>query len=185
MLTIPNLLTFLRFLLVPCFLFASIRGMFVAAFFLFVSAAITDVFDGMIARRLNQRSRLGAILDPLADKTMMICGYLFYTFGAGVRLRLPGWLTFTVFIRDFAIVACVYLLYTRTNLKRFPPTVYGKASTVVQAFTLAWVIFVNAFSPRLPMAVSGVLFRVALLVTLYSGWDYLRRGEGMVEDGLT
>ena len=80
MLTIPNILTFARLLLVPCFLFASMRGMYVAAFVIFVTAAVTDILDGMIARRLNQRSRLGALLDPAADKTLMVCGFLFYTF---------------------------------------------------------------------------------------------------------
>jgi len=180
-LTIPNLLTLLRLILVPCFLFASMRGMFMAAFVLFVTAAVTDVFDGMIARRLNQRSKLGAILDPAADKTMMICGYLFYTFGSDVRLRLPGWVTFTVFIRDFAILSFAYLLYTRMNIKRFPPSVYGKASTVLQALALAWNIGVNAFAPGL-IWVADILYRVVVVITLYSGWDYLRRGERMLVD---
>ncbi len=181
MFTIPNLLTLLRLLLVPCFLVASVRGMFLAALVLFVTAAITDVFDGMIARRLNQRSKLGAILDPAADKTMMICGYLYYTFGSNVRLRLPGWITFTVFIRDFAILAFAYLLYTRMNVKRFPPSVYGKASTVLQALALGWNIGVNAFIPSLAW-VTQILYRAVVVVTLYSGWDYLRRGERMLVD---
>ena len=181
MLTIPNLLTLLRLLLVPCFLLASMRGMFLAAFILFVSAAVTDIFDGMIARRLNQRSRIGAILDPAADKTMMICGYLFYTFGSNVRLRLPGWVTFTVFIRDFSILAFAYLLYTRMRIKRFPPSVYGKASTVFQAFALGWNIAVNAFAPGMAW-VANILYRVVVVITLYSGWDYLRRGERMLEE---
>ncbi|MGZ7079497.1 MAG: CDP-alcohol phosphatidyltransferase family protein, partial [Thermoanaerobaculia bacterium] len=78
MLTVPNLITLLRILLIPFFLYASTRGAFTVAFIIFVSAALTDIFDGYIARRFNQRSRIGALLDPAADKTMMICGYLFY-----------------------------------------------------------------------------------------------------------
>src|SRR3954449_8918964 len=100
MLTVPNLLTLLRLFLVPCFLVASFNDRFTVAFVIFVTAAVTDIFDGMIARRFNQRSRLGAVLDPAADKTMMVCGYVYYTFGFVPRLPLPGWLTFTVFIRD-------------------------------------------------------------------------------------
>jgi len=180
MLTIPNILTLGRLLLVPCFLFASMRGMYLAAFVIFVSAAVTDVFDGFIARRLNQRSRLGAMLDPAADKILMVCGFLFYTFADRMPVaRIPGWLTFAVFMRDFMIALFVYLLYTRVQIRKFPPSVFGKASTVFQAVTLASVIAANAFWPSLTGFVD-VLFRVSLVTTLFSGWDYLRRAEEMV-----
>src|SRR5438874_10128787 len=184
MLTVPNALTLLRLFLVPFFLIASIRGMFTTAFIIFVSAAVTDIFDGMIARRFNQRSRLGAFLDPAADKTMMICGYLFYTLNPGVRVPIPNWLTFTVFIRDFLIIVFAYLLWTRVQVKRFPPSWAGKTSTVLQAATLAATIAVNAFLPQL-LTFTHILFHVALVVTLYSSWDYLRRGEQLLYGGLT
>jgi cardiolipin synthase len=184
MLTIPNILTLLRILLIPFFLYASMRGEFTIAFVIFVSAAITDIFDGYIARRFNQRSRIGALLDPAADKTMMICGYLFYTFSSQVRLRpIPGWLTFTVFIRDFVILLFAYLLYTRVNVKRFPPSWAGKTSTVLQAATLATTIAVNAFLPSL-VWLDDFLVRATVLITLFSGWDYLGRGKRLLEDGL-
>src|SRR5258708_36657500 len=104
MFTIPNILTMLRLVLVPCFLVASLHGMFPMAFVLFVSAGVTDMADGFLARRLNQRSRLGAILDPAADKTMMIAGYLCYTLSPMVQVPIPAWLTFVIFIRDFLII---------------------------------------------------------------------------------
>lgn len=179
---IPNILTLARLVLVPCFLFASMRGMFVAAFAIFVSAAVTDIFDGMLARRLNVKSRLGALLDPAADKTLMVCGFLYYTFGDNVpRLPLPGWLTFTVFIRDFLIVMFAYLLYTRVRVTRFPPSWAGKASTVIQAVTLAAAIAVNAFAPQLRMF-AEMLFRLSLVMTLFSGWGYMRRASLMLRD---
>src|SRR4051812_19946336 len=137
MLTVPNLLTLLRLLLIPFFIYASVKDAFTVAFILFVSAAVTDILDGFIARRFNQRSRIGALLDPAADKMMLVCGYVFYTFDATVPTRIPGWMTFTVFIRDFVIVVFAYLLYTRVNVKRFPPSWLGKTSTVMQAATLA------------------------------------------------
>ena len=182
-LTIPNLLTLLRLIIVPFFLVASMRGMFVLALGLFVTAAVTDVFDGFIARRLNQRSRLGAILDPGADKIMMICGYLFYTFGDGVGVRIPTWLTFVIFIRDFLIITFAYLLYTRISVRRFPPSPAGKASTLLQAINLAATIAANGAIPQLRPALD-ILFRVTLVVTLFSAWDYLRRGERLLEDGV-
>jgi cardiolipin synthase len=183
MLTIPNLLTLARLLAVPLFLAASIRGNFVLAFALFVGAAVTDVLDGFLARRLNQRSRLGAVLDPAADKTMMVCGYLFYTLHDRFPMvRIPSWLTFVVFIRDFLIILFSYIVYTRVQVKRFPPSRAGKLSTVLQAVTLATVIAVNSILPGL-LWFAELLFRIALVVTLYSAWDYLRRGERMMEEG--
>lgn len=176
---LPNLLTLGRFLLVPCFLLASMRGMYLTALILFVSAAVTDILDGMLARRLNLRSRLGALLDPAADKTLMVCGFLFYTFADRLPLRIPGWLTFTVFIRDFLIVFSAYLMYTRIQIKKFPPSIPGKASTVIQAVTLGAVIGVNASLPHLEVF-AEVLFRVSLVATLFSGWHYLRRADQML-----
>ena len=159
------------------------RGMYVTAFVIFVSAAITDILDGWIARRLNVRSRLGALLDPAADKTLMVCGFLYYTFASRKLpvIELPGWLTFTVFIRDFLIGVFAYLMYTRVHITRFPPTIAGKASTVLQAVTLAAVIATNAFAPVLLQA-TEMLFRASLLMTLFSAWGYMRRAAFLVRD---
>lgn len=182
MVTIPNVLTLLRLFLVPWFILASYRGQFTLAFVLFVTAAVTDILDGMIARRWNQRSKLGAFLDPAADKTMMIAGYLFYTLHHSLSIvRIPAWLTFTVFVRDVLIVLFVYLLYTRVDVSGFPPSWAGKVSTVTQAVTLAATIAVNAFMPGQLWLAEG-LFRVALVITLYSSWDYLRRADRLVRE---
>lgn len=180
MLTLPNILTLGRLVLVPCFLWASMRGMYTAAFVIFVSAAVTDVLDGAIARRFNLRSKLGAILDPAADKTLMVCGFVYYTFADGLpRVGIPSWLTFTVFIRDVMIVFFAYLMYTRIRIKRFPPTVWGKISTLLQAVTLAAAIAVNGPLPGLH-GFAHLLFRLSLFMTLFSGWDYLRRASKIV-----
>jgi cardiolipin synthase len=179
---IPNILTGARFLLVPCFLVASMRQWYTAAFVIFVTAAVTDIFDGAIARRFNLRSRLGAFLDPAADKTLMVCGFIYYTYAHDLPLKaIPGWLTFAVFIRDFLIAITAYLMYTRVQIKRFPPSIAGKASTMLQAVTLATVVAVNGFLPGLAQPVE-VLFRVSLLITLFSGWGYLRRAALLMRD---
>jgi len=183
LLTVPNLLTLLRLVLIPFFIYASMRDAFNVAFIIFVTAAVTDILDGFIARRFNQRSRLGALLDPAADKTMMICGYVFYTFDTTVPHRIPGWLTFTVFIRDFVIVIFAYLLYTRVQVKKFPPSWAGKVSTVLQASTLATTIAFNGFATWARLLLE-VLFRLTVVMTLFSGWDYLRRGRKLLDDGL-
>jgi cardiolipin synthase len=181
MLTIPNLLTLVRLLLVPCFLVASMRGMFTAAFVMFVTAAVTDSLDGIVARRWNMHSKLGALLDPAADKTLLVCGYVYYTFASGIPLvRIPSWLTFAVFIRDFLIVCFAYLMYTRVNVKRFPPTVYGKISTILQMLLLSTTIAVNAFLPVLLPFVQ-LLFRASLVMTLFSGWHYMYRARRILD----
>ncbi|HYM60739.1 MAG TPA: CDP-alcohol phosphatidyltransferase family protein [Thermoanaerobaculia bacterium] len=180
-LTIPNLLTLLRLLIIPFFIAASLRGSFKTAFILFVVAAVTDSFDGFIARNFNQRSRLGALFDPAADKVMMVCGYLYYTIGDNVAVPIPVWLTFVILLRDVGIAAFAYLLYTRIHISRFPPSWAGKASTIIQAITLAVVIGANAFAPRLATALD-VLFRVVVVMTLYSGYGYLRRGRRQLDE---
>jgi phosphatidylglycerophosphate synthase len=77
------------------------------------------------------------------------------------------------------IVLFAYLLYTRIHVKRFPPSWAGKTSTMLQAGTLAVTIEINAFGPAL-FPFLQVLFRIAMLATLFSAWDYLRKGKGMI-----
>jgi cardiolipin synthase len=181
MITVPNLLTLLRLIAVPIFIVASFRGHYTLAFVLFVGAAVTDMLDGMIARRFNQRSRLGALFDPAADKTMMVSGYLYYTLRDGLPVvTIPTWLTFTVFIRDFLILSFAYMLYTRVKVTRFPPSPAGKISTVVQAVTLGTAIGVNAFVPQL-LWLAELLFKITAAITLVSGWDYMRRAGRMLD----
>lgn len=178
---LPNIVTVMRLMLVPCFLGASVEGMYRVAFVIFVTAAVTDILDGMLARRLNVRSRLGALLDPVADKTLMVCGFLYYTLARTLPVvGIPGWLMFAVFIRDFLIAVFAYLMWTRIQIDRFPPSVAGKASTVLQAVTLAATIAANAFTPRL-VPLTRLLFSVSMVMTLASGWGYLRRAALILE----
>jgi cardiolipin synthase len=157
---------------------------------MFVIAAVTDSLDGLIARRWNMHSKIGAILDPAADKTLMVCGVLYYTFAANIPvIRLPSWLTFTVFIRDFLIVFFAYLMYTRMQLTRFPPSVYGKMSTILQMSVLSLTIAVNAFAPWIPppfvqrlLPLVALLYRASMLMTLISGWHYLNRGRQILRE---
>jgi cardiolipin synthase (CMP-forming) len=179
-LTIPNLLTLLRFLLIPVFVLASLRGAYNLAFCAFVGAAITDAFDGYIARRLNQQSRIGAFLDPAADKLMMIAGYIVFTIRGTAPHTLPMWLTFTVFMRDLVIVLFVYLLYSRVRVTKFPPSIPGKLSTICQAVALAVTIAANTFFRPLALFFLEASWVVSFVVTLYSGFDYLKKWNAVV-----
>lgn len=175
--TVPNALSLLRLLLIPVFVAVTLQGKFALAFFLFVGTAGTDALDGWIARRFNQRSRLGTFLDPAADKTMMVTTYIVYTMPWVAEWRLPVWLTFTVFIRDITIVIFAYLLYTRISIRRFPPSIAGKTSTVIQVVALAATISANMWLAPLTGWMVPWLHRLALVTTLYSGFDYMRRWD--------
>ncbi|HVR42284.1 MAG TPA: CDP-alcohol phosphatidyltransferase family protein [Thermoanaerobaculia bacterium] len=173
----PNALSLLRLALIPVFVQVSLAGEFTAAFFIFVGAAATDALDGYIARRFNQRSRLGAYLDPAADKTMMLAAYVVYTIPGVARWSLPIWLTSTVFIRDITLVVFAYLLYTRIRITRFPPSIAGKISTIVQVGALAVTVGANTFLAPITIPLLPWIHRAALLITLYSGFDYVRKWD--------
>ena len=178
--TIANLFTFLRIALIPFFVASSLAGHFTMALVLFVAAAVTDAVDGFVARRFNQRSRIGALLDPAADKTMMFCGYVVYTINGVAAHRLPSWLTFTVFARDFLLVFFAYLLYTRVSVRGFPPSIPGKVSTVLQVLALSVAIASNTMLAPMVVPMQRPVYALALLLTLYSGWGYLRRTDAML-----
>lgn len=175
--TVPNVLSLVRLGLIPVFVVLSVRGQFTAAFVLFVGAAATDALDGWIARRFDQISRLGTYLDPAADKTMMVTTYIVYTLPQIAPQRLPVWLTGTVFIRDITIVLFAYLLYTRIRVKRFPPSIIGKISTIVQVVALAATIAANMVLASIVLPFLDVLYRITLVATLYSGFDYIRKWD--------
>lgn len=179
-LTIPNLLTLLRFLLVPVFVGASISGAHTVAFFTFIGAAVTDAFDGYIARRLNQQSRIGAFLDPAADKLMMVSGYVVFTLPATAKYTLPMWLTFTLLLRDLLIVLFVYLLYSRVRVTKFPPSIAGKVSTICQVVALAVTIAANTFLYPAAIVFLQASWIVAFVMTLYSGFGYLKKWNAVV-----
>jgi phosphatidylglycerophosphate synthase len=112
----------------------------------------------------------------------MVSAFVYYTFAAQLPVvELPSWLTFTVFIRDFLIAVFAYLMYTRVHITRFPPTAWGKTSTVLQAATLAIVIAANGFAPWMA-PVAEVLFRASLFMTLFSAWGYMRRAAFILRD---
>lgn len=181
LLNIPNLLTLVRLVLIPFFVAASVRGHFAEAFILFVAAGLTDAIDGYIARRFNQRTKLGAFLDPAADKLMMVSAYIVYTLPWVATHTIPDWLTFTVFLRDVLIVLFAYLLYTRVHFTRFPPSIPGKISTLLQITTLAATIAANAPFGEPLIPILPPLFQVTLVMTLFSGFDYIRKMDRNLE----
>lgn len=161
--TIPNQLTMARLLLLPFVLIAMLYSRPVWAWWLFCTAAVTDWIDGFIARRFHQQTSLGMVLDPVADKLLMTSSFVVQAqIGA-----VPWWLTILVLARDVAIVATVAAVMFSTDIRKFPPNRMGKASTVVQAFTIAAVLLNNAYPhPYLGTLCTGLFWATAALILL-------------------
>lgn len=146
--TAANLLTILRLILIPIFVSAVYYQHFMAALAVFFAAALTDGLDGFVARTFNQRTLLGEILDPLADKLLLITAFIILSLpGLTLLPPLPFWLTASVISRDVLIVLGAIIIRLTTGWSRFPPSVPGKLNTLVQVLTL--VIFLSANILRL------------------------------------
>lgn len=125
LLTLPNLLTLLRIALAPVFLWLYVAGDAKRALAAFAAAAATDLLDGLAARALHQHSRLGAILDPIADKFLLACAL----FALAARAQIPWWLPVLVVARDVAQLAAAAFLSSIHRAVPLAPTRIGKYAT--------------------------------------------------------
>jgi cardiolipin synthase len=132
----PNLLTLLRLLAVPFLVEAILDGHEETALLIFVVAGATDAVDGRLARRLNQTTRLGQYLDPIADKLMLSTLFLTVTWVGLV----PKYVTVLVFARDLGILLISILLFFTGTMRDFRPSAIGKTNTLVQIFTMLLVL---------------------------------------------
>jgi cardiolipin synthase (CMP-forming) len=139
--SLPNLLSIGRILLVPVTVWALLDGDYNLAFLVFIVAGLTDGIDGYIARRFNVRSELGAYLDPLADKALLVAIYVTLAF----LLKLPLWLVIIVVTRDILIVAGVLLSRFVGRPLAVNPHIISKANTVAQIILAAGAISALAF----------------------------------------
>jgi cardiolipin synthase len=169
-LTIPNLVTFVRIVLIPIFVTALIYRRYDHALVLFVCAGISDALDGLLARITGQKSELGAFLDPLADKFLLVTSYvLFAVYG-----WVPLWLTVTIISRDMIIVLgwlLMYLVYRTTTVR---PTILGKTAIALQLLLAIYVLLSINFT-GIPGPPPWVFWFVAL-ATIASCLHYIYRG---------
>src|SRR5260370_42288563 len=144
--TLPNLLTIVRMALIPVFVSLLFYQKFLLALGVFVFAGITDGLDGLLARRVHQQSPLGRILDPIADKMMLVTSFVVlsmrgvYPTPLPKHLPIPFWVTITVISRDVFILVGAAAINMVTGFRAFQPSLPGKLSTVVQIVTVAAVI---------------------------------------------
>jgi cardiolipin synthase len=134
--TPANLLTISRMVLVPVFALCMLYGMPGWALFTFVVAGATDLLDGLIARWTQQQTTLGAWLDPMADKLLLLTMFVMLTLpGLGMPYRLPLWLTVLVISRDVAIVLTAAIINLAVARRTFKPSLLGKAATGIYILT--------------------------------------------------
>jgi len=145
-LTLPNVLTVFRMALTPVFVSLLFYQKFVWALGAFILAGITDGLDGLLARRFQQQSPLGRILDPIADKMMLVTSFVVLSM-RGVfptplpkHLPVPFWVTITVISRDIFILVGAVAINMVSGFRAFQPSFLGKVSTVVQIVAVAAVI---------------------------------------------
>jgi cardiolipin synthase (CMP-forming) len=178
--TIPNLLTVFRILITPVFVVAFVNNQIMLAWWLFFLAGVTDGLDGFLARVLKQRSRLGALIDPLADKTLLVTAFI----TLGVTGWLPSWLVILVVSRDLIIIGGMALLhYLSVNIKeKISPAWISKANTAAQILLIFVVIFSRAKGWETDALQMGLTGTVAVL-SVISGVNYVVRGFALFPSG--
>lgn len=178
LLNLANLLTFLRLLALPFFVLAIVEGRLTLAAGLFIGATVTDFLDGVIARWLGLSTKLGALLDPAADKLLMTAGFILLAEPSVVpevamAARLPLWLTVLVIFRDLVIVGLALALHLAYGVSRFKPSAWGKWAVFFEMITLGSFLVANALGGS-PF-VLDILVWVTLAFVLISGFHYLGR----------
>jgi cardiolipin synthase len=169
--TLANQLTLLRMALAPLLVVLVLWQEMLFALAVFVVAGITDLLDGLIARKGGQQTTLGAMLDPVADKILLSSAFVALTWTSGLRVSIPPWLTVTTLSRDAIIVLSVAIINLTLERRVFYPSVLGKLSTGSQLLSVGVVLLLNAVDVAWPPA--RYLFALALLLTVASAFHYV------------
>ena len=178
LLTIPNLLTLARILLIIPFVYAVTSGNDLRAVIIFFIAGISDALDGTLARALNQLSKFGRLVDPVADKVLAAIAYTAMSFFRGARPAVPAWVTTAVIGRDVLILLGVAIIYRRVRTTDFRPTLAGKLNTVIELNTIGLFLIAQLW-PLLAVIFPGLyLLLVLSIVVSFSG--YVRQAMKML-----
>lgn len=171
-LTIANQLTLLRMLLIPAFVILVVYGYMGWALSVFMTAGLTDALDGLIARRAGQKTSLGAWLDPMADKLLLVTTFVVLAMpGLELANRLPVWLTVLIISRDVVIVLTVAIVNLALGPRTFRPSIFGKVATATYILTAVVAMFFNYRG--YPSVVVDVFVYASLAITLISSLHYI------------
>jgi cardiolipin synthase len=171
-LTTANQLTILRMLLIPVFVILLLYGHQGWALITFMVAGLTDLLDGLIARLAGEKTTLGAWLDPMADKLLLVTMFIVLTLpGIGLANQLPIWFTILVISRDVAIVATVAVVNLAIGPRTFRPSIFGKIATATYIVTGVVTLYFNYLGQKTPIV--GFFVYASLAITLISAFHYL------------
>ena len=170
--TVPNLITTMRLILAPIFIIYLINDQLLSALVVFVIAGVSDGLDGLVARIFDQKSKLGAYLDPLADKLLLVAAFVVLS----VRGFLPPWLTVLVISRDVMILLGVLVLFLNRLEFKIKPTIVSKITTCLQFVTVIAVLskdYITKDYIPYSQKLYFYLFCLTALFTISSGLHYI------------
>ena len=176
--TVPNMLTVFRMVLIPVFVTLIFYQRFIVALAAFVVAGITDGLDGLLARRFDQRSQLGTVLDPIADKLMLVTAFVVLSMRSVFpqplpsHLPIPFWVTIAVISRDVFIVVGAAAINIMTGFRGFRPSWLGKLNTTVQIIAIGIIMFAASF-PYGTGYYLPTLYATVFVLALLSGAHYV------------
>ncbi len=173
---VPNIITIIRILLTPFFVILLLKDLTFQALLVFTIAGISDGLDGFIARYFNQRTVLGAYLDPLADKLLLMSAFI----SLAVLKMIPSWLAVIVISRDVLIMLGIAIL-TLTEVKyEIKPRWSSKCTTVVQILTIIFVLLISNQPDHLILM--NIIYWITAGFTLLSGFQYIYIGMDILKD---
>lgn len=173
---IPNILTLIRILLVPLFVIYLMKDLYYSALIVFAIAGLSDGLDGLIARYFNQRTELGAYLDPIADKLLITSAFV----SLSVMKIIPGWLAVIVISRDVLILLGIAIFSITDITVNIKPSFVSKCTTVIQLITVVFVLFNLAVSGAL--MIGYFLYWLTAGLSILSGFHYIYRGMNILQE---
>jgi cardiolipin synthase len=166
--TVPNQITFLRLGFLPVFLMLIAYDRYRWALLVLIVSGLSDGVDGLLARSLNQRSALGAYLDPIADKLLLSSSFVLLAF----KKQLAWWLTILVLSRDVLILIVAVVILLTSGYRPFPPSIYGKLTTAAEIILVFLVILGAAYPAYHLVGLNHVLIYAVTVLSIGSGFHY-------------
>ena len=166
--TVPNQLTFLRLGFLPLFIILVFYRRYAWALGILIFSGLTDTMDGLLARSLNQKTSLGAYLDPIADKLLLSSSFVVLALNGQIR----WWLTILVLGRDVLILTTAAVILLTAGYRAFPPSIYGKITTTLQILLVFTVLAAAVFHWPLFIVARRILVYLVAGFTVFSGFHY-------------
>ncbi len=166
--TVPNQITFLRLGFLPLFIILIHYERYTWALAVLIVAGLTDGIDGLLARRLNQKSSLGAVLDPIADKLLLSSSF----FVLALKAKLHWWLTILVLSRDVLILVTAAVIIIVAGYRPFSPSLFGKLTTTFQIVLVFTVVLAAIIEQPWLLQLNRLLIIFVAGLTVFSGFHY-------------